>query len=591
MKITNYFFVLGTIVFFSLLGNEINAQPTSIYGRKKTSLNGIWDVIIDRFERGWGMRFYEDRSPKSTTDFVEYGFDNSLQLRVPGDWNSQAPELENYEGNIWYRKKFEQNLNIGKRYFIYFSGVNYRSEVWLNAQRIGFHEGGFVPFSFEITKFLKNGENTLIVKVDNKRIANGIPGLDFDWWNYGGITRDVSILETSNDYIVDYKAYLKNSSPNQIQINVEIDKPKSKKVQILIPELGVNAKISTDTLGKAALALKKSPIRWSFNNPKLYETIWIMDGDTISDQIGFRTIEVKGNEILLNGKPVFLKGVNFHEEIPMERRRANTDADAKYIISEIKALGCNFARTAHYPMNEHIVKEAERNGIMLWEEIPIWQNIDFNDEQILRKAYYLFEKMMKRDFNRYNVVVWSIANETKPSQSRNAVLSSLAQKVKKADSTRLVTTAFDNMVFDPTKNEFTLPDSLTKELDFISVNKYIGWYMPFPTEPENIKWSICTDKPLFFSEFGVEAQQGVYGNKNVASSWSEDYQADIYSKNLEMMKKIPNLAGLSPWVLFDFKSPRRLHPLHQKGWNRKGLISDFGVRKKAWYIMHDYYTK
>ena len=125
----------------------------------------------------------------------------------------------------------------------------------------------------------------------------------------------------------------------------------------------------------------------------------------------------------------------------------------------------------------------------------------------------------------------------------------------------------------------------------MAVNKYMGWYHPWPLSPAESKWEVNTDKPLIISEFGGEALYGQSGSRDVVSSWSEDYQARLYEDNLRMFENIPNLAGVSPWILFDFRSPFRFHPTNQEGWNRKGLVSDRGQRKKAWKIMHDYYQK
>ena len=125
----------------------------------------------------------------------------------------------------------------------------------------------------------------------------------------------------------------------------------------------------------------------------------------------------------------------------------------------------------------------------------------------------------------------------------------------------------------------------------MSFNKYMGWYAPWPVEPSLCRWNVVPDKPVIISEFGCEALYGQRGNAEWAGSWSEDYQAANYLRNLEMFEQIPNLAGVSPWVLYDFRSPYRFHPTNQDGWNRKGLVSDQGQRKKAWYVMHDYYMK
>ena len=133
--------------------------------------------------------------------------------------------------------------------------------------------------------------------------------------------------------------------------------------------------------------------------------------------------------------------------------------------------------------------------------------------------------------------------------------------------------------------------SFIEELDVVAVNKYMGWYHPWPLTPDKAVWDVARGKPLIISEFGGEALYGQHGPADVASSWSEEYQEALYRDNLRMFENIPNLRGVSPWILFDFRSPFRFHPANQEGWNRKGLVSDQGYRKKAWYLMRDYYMK
>ncbi len=583
------------LFFFLLLLGSIGSNAQSFmmnpYGRQNAVLlNGKWNAIIDLYSRGENAKFYQNRQPKAKTKFVEYSFQNGLRLDVPGDFNSQLPELKYYEGNVWYQRYFTEKKNKDKRQFIYFAAVSYQAAVWLNGIEIGRHEGGFTPFQFEVTDALKDGENNLVVLVNNNRRVDGIPAMNFDWWNYGGITRDVLFVETPAIYVSDYKLQLKAHSENKLAGYVKLEGAKAaEQVEILIPELKVSTKTSSDAQGLATFEITAKPQLWYPAKPKLYDVKLIANGDTINEKIGFRTIETEGSEILLNGKPIFLKGVNFHEEIPQHLGRAYSEADAAMILSEVKALGCNFARTSHYPQNEHILRMAEEMGILIWEEIPIWQGIQFTNPDILKKAETMLREMIYRDKNRAGVIIWSIANETRPSNDRDRILTELVSLTRSLDNTRLVGAAFDNMAYDKQTSTFNLNDKVSEVVDVVGANKYIGWYMPFPTAPENIKWNMAIDKPLIITEFGGEAMYGQHGEADVAHSWSEEYQEAIYKKNLEMFNNIPNLCGVTPWVLFDFRSPTRMHSLNQNGWNRKGLISDRGQRKKAWYVMKEYF--
>ncbi len=220
--------------------------------RHITSLNGKWQVIVDPLESGNWKQIWKDRKPEKKTDFVEYSFDGSPMLNVPGDFNSQMAELTYYEGTVWYKKTFTYSLKQNKRLFIYFGAVNYIADVYLNGVPIGSHEGGFTPFQFEITDKLEQGENSLIVKVNNRRHADGLPGNGYDWFNYGGITRDVMLIETADSYIKDYSIGLQKNSIATITGWIQIDGLHlSQMIEVLIPELNILYKTQSNEKGFA----------------------------------------------------------------------------------------------------------------------------------------------------------------------------------------------------------------------------------------------------------------------------------------------------------------------------------------------------
>lgn len=582
-------FILFVFIYF---GNS-SAVITNVYGREYKLLNGLWDVIVDQYDQGQRMKVYENKSPEGLSDFYEYSFKGGERLHVPGDWNSQMPELKRYEGTVWYGRPLNNVSKAGERKILYFNGVNYKSNIYVNGVKIKSHEGGFTPFEVDATDYLKDGENFLVVEVNNTRTPQSIPAMAFDWWNYGGITRDVMLVTLPEDYIKDYFIRLTPDSKDLIDIDLTLAQPKEGiEVSVSIPELKQSFQGVTDAEGKVKGEIKaKNLQRWSPDNPKLYEVIFETPHERVVEEIGFRNIEVKGSQILVNGEPQFMRSVSFHEEIPQRLGRAFSQNDAVMLIKEAKDLGVNMVRLAHYPQNEYIVREAERNGIILWEEIPVWQGIDFSDPATLEKAKGMLAEMIDRDKNRCAIGFWSIANETKPSPARNAFLKKLLKTGKEIDSTRLYTAAFDLVEFNEDKGLFTMEDDFTENLDVVGVNKYLGWYHQWPLDPKKAVWEVVTDKPLIITEFGGEALYGQEGSRDVVSSWSEDYQARLYEDNLTMFENIPNLVGVSPWVLYDFRSPFRFHPTNQEGWNRKGLVSDKGQRKKAWYLMRDYYEK
>lgn len=585
-------FVCITFLLFDLLPSIAGNEPfmNNVQGRNTISLGGEWRAIIDPYERGEKMHFKDNLKPSGQDDFYEYSFDDALTLRVPGDWNCQHPELKYYEGTVWYARHFEGEPEEGVRQFLYFEGVSYRCKVYLNGDFIASHEGSFLPFQVEITKKLCKGDNFLVVEVNNRRSEDAIPAMDFDWWNYGGITRNVLLVKTPKVFVSDYYITLDRKDPKTINVQVALSDSVCGNVKVEIPELKISTKVKTDSNGKASFSLCPRKIeRWSPASPKLYDVILYYGEDMVKDKIGFRTIEVNGTKILLNGSPLFCKSVSFHEEIPMRSGRACTKEDAEYLLGEVEKLGGNMVRLAHYPQNEYIVRLAEEKGIVLWEEIPLWQKIKFSDKGTLDKAMKMYSDMIYRDRNRCSVCFWGLANETRPSASRNEFLKTIHKMAMSIDSTRLFSLADDIANFNPATKRIELNDPMTEVVDVVAINKYLGWYAKWDVCPEELKWNVAPGKPLIISEFGGEALYGRYGDENIASSWSEDYQAKLYRDNLKTFSNIENLAGISPWVLFDFRSPRRFLPKFQDGWNRKGLVSDKGEYKKAWYIIHDYY--
>ena len=586
-----------TLAFLSvvLLVGSMSAQTSmvNVVGRNTTSLNGNWQVIPDPAGGGDYRQVWLEKKPQKKTDFFEYSFEGGPYLKVPGDFNSQMCELTWFEGTVWYKKQFNYSVSDGKRLFLHFGAVNYLADVYLNGEKIGSHEGGYTPFQFEITKKVKNGANTIIVKANNNRLGNGLPGYGFDWFNYGGITRDVDLIETNNTYIDDYFIQLKKGSLKDVLGWVKLNGIQAgQNIEIKIPELKLSYQTKTDDKGFAQVEFTSDFKLWSPANPKLYRVILESETDTVADEIGFRCIEVKGNKVLLNKVPVFLKAVNIHEENPYKRARAYSTEDTKVLLNAAKDLGCNFLRLVHYPHNENMIKEAEKMGFLISSEIPVYQHIQFSDSLVPQKMETMMREMVSRDKNRCGVVIWSLSNETYPgTPNRNEALIELTQKCKALDSTRLIVHVINTQGYN--NNTFNVWDSLYNYSDLVAFNEYIGWYIPWQGKPSETKWNIAfPDKPVFISEFGGEA---LYGNKNVpideAASWSEEYQEQIYKDQTEMFGNIPNLCGVCPWLLFDYRSLGRMNQMYQNGYNRKGLLSENGEKKKAWYIMHEYYKK
>jgi beta-glucuronidase len=584
---------LFALFLFSILCHAVNSQSAmiNIASRHCVSLDGKWQVIIDPTGAGDWRKVWQERKPEKKTDFIEYSFDGGPLLTVPGDFNTQLPEMKLYEGTVWYKKTFNYSKNSGKKLFIYFAAVNYTADVYLNGNLLGSHEGGFTPFQFEITNSVLPGTNSLIVRVNNQRKKDGIPGLGYDWFNYGGITREVSLVETNGTFISDYFIQLNKHSFSSVLGWIKMSgKSPSQEITIKIAELNVDYKTRSGKDGLADVKFDAALKLWSPENPKLYKVIIESETDTLTDEIGFRSIGTQGTKVTLNGKPVFLKGINIHEENPLRAARAFSESDALLLLKWTKELGCNIVRLAHYPHNEHIIRAAERMGIMIWDEIPVYQQIEFSSPGVPAKMDRVMQEMVTRDKNRCGVVIWSLSNETDSSPDRDKALIDLTDKCRKLDSTRLITSVINDE--DYKDNVMSVWDTLYRHFDLITLNEYLGWYVPWQGPVKDIKWNfICRDKPVIITEFGGEA---VYGNnsgpKDEAQSWNEEYQANIYRDQVSMFGAMKELSGVFPWLLVDYRSSTRMHPVYQKGWNRKGLISDHGEKKKAWYVLFDYYN-
>jgi len=597
-------YFLLKILFFIPLISLSQDLITNTFNRDTKSLNGTWHYIVDPYETGYynyrykpydqlkennNSAFYNNYHTDNKMALVEYDFDKSPTLTVPGDWNSQAEKLFYYEGTIWYKRSFDYTTTSkSNRQFIYFGAINYKAEVYLNGIKLGTHEGGFTPFNFEITSIVKPTDNYLVVKVDNKRFKEAIPTINTDWWNYGGITRDVKIIEEPATFIQDYFIQLKKDSPKIISGSIQLNNStKKEKITLSIPELKINQELITNENGIAVFEIVSKKINyWSPNSPKLYDVYIKTEYQTLKDEIGFRTIETNGPDILLNGKSIFLRGICIHEENAMRGARAYNDADALVALTWAKELGCNYVRLAHYPHNEYMVKLADKMGIMVWEEIPVYWTVDFTNKNSLDNAKNQLTEAITRDKNRASIIIWSMANETPPSTPRNVFLKELILHTKSMDSTRLISAALEKHY----KDGFNIvDDEIGNYLDIVAFNQYTGWYGGSLENAPDMKWDIKFNKPVVISEFGGGALQGLHGT--IDERWTEEYQEYLYQQNLKMIEKIPNIRGTSPWILNDFRSPKRVLPVIQEGWNRKGLISNHGIKKKAFFTVKDFYNK
>jgi beta-glucuronidase len=585
--------------------------------RQQESLNGSWPAIIDVYDVGASgpfggdemfaemFGFPADRGRHSPGRRAEYDFDTSVTVEVPGDWNTQIERFHFYEGSMWLRRRFAvaaaDTTTEATRTFISFGAANHLTWVYLNSKRIAEHEGGFGPFCVEVTgKLRTDGENSLIVRVNNRRSKEAIPTTRTDWFNYGGVTRDVRMIRVPNTFVRDAVVQLDPCEPDTIMAEVWLDGPSAEQQVAVAIDGTVIGHVSTDTNGHgtARFAAPAGLTRWSPSNPVLHDVEVRAETDSVKDRIGFRTIKTVGTKILLNGEPIFFAGISAHDEAITATsgaaHRITTEAQARELLGNAKALGANFVRLAHYQHNEITVRMCDELGLLAWAEVPVYWGIDWENPDTLENGRAQLRELIERDRNRASVVLWSVANETPPSAPRLTFLRNLVALARELDPTRLITAALfsrpeggGEMSFDDTATKWLIDDPLGEDLDVLGVNEYHGWYYGTLERMKEITWESPFNKPLIVSEFGADAKAGLRGAAN--ESWTEDFQAEVYKAQLAMLEKIPFLAGLSPWILKDFRAPFRVLPGVQDGFNRKGLISDTGERKLSFAIMADWY--
>ncbi len=572
-----------------VLASSSRAQQLNAGTRTTISLDGTWNTIVDPYESGLPARYFQNSKPKTKSELVEFDFATSPKLRVPGDWNTQRESLLFYEGPLWYQRNFSYQRRPGTRTFLHFGAANYQARVWLNGSKLGEHVGGFTPFSFEITEKLADGENNLVVEVSNTRYADGIPGLHTDWWNYGGLTRSVELVEVPQSFISEFWVQLGRNSSSQIEGWVQVEGgQQGSEVTVQIPEVHLKQSARVDSSGRATFQAHANVELWSPERPKLYHVEISAGEDTINDEIGFRTIETRGSQILLNGRPIFLRGICLHEEAPFRSGRAFSEEDDRTLLTWAKELGANFVRLAHYPHNEEMIRLADQMGLLVWEEVPVYWELQFQNPATLENAKSQLREVIARDHNRAAIALWSISNETPVSLERNAFLKEMAGYARQLDSTRLITSASDK--WEHGAQTSALNDPLGEFLDVIGLNEYIGWYGNLrPEDADGMQWKFAYAKPVVVSEFGADAAFGLHADAQ--TRFSEEYQANLFEHQIAMLKNMPGLAGVTPWLLMDFHSPRRPLPGIQDYFNRKGLISDRGQRKQAFYVLQKFYRE
>lgn len=560
-----------------------------IYYRPRLNLDGVWLFKLDPDDVGEGQEWFK-------------GLPSFEYIYVPSSWNEQNPSWENYMGIAWYMKKFSVPAEFKRRIpWIIFEGVNYKARVWVNGVFLGEHEGGFTAFKLNAGKSIRFGdENLLVVKVDDTLSPHNIPPGEsmnrtyFDFFHYGGIHRPVYLEFTNSTFIEDLKVVTDNQGHLDLEVEVGGEIQGDLALKLLDSDgaelLSRREKIKGRRLHVKAMV--KGIKSWSPWNPSLY-TLRIkilLENDLldwIDEYIGFRTIEVRDGKLLLNGKPVYLKGFGRHEDFPITGKHV----PGSVLIRDfnlMKRLGVNSFRTTHYPYSRLHLDLADRYGFLVVLEAPLvgLRDIHFTDKRYLEKAKKVIEEMVRENRNRPSVVMYSIANE--PLSSTDAsrdFIEKLYNHVSRLDPTRPIT--FASMLH--TK------DKAIGVVDVISLNLYFGWYSHHGDLEAGVREAdkvleeihkMYPTKPILVTEFGAGAINGLHSDP--PEMWSEEYQAEFLKNYIRMFKQKSFLIGFHIWCFADFKTPQS----HFRTiLNRKGVFTRTREPKLAVSVVSKEYSE
>lgn len=554
----------------------------TIGGRPVIDLGGEWRMTLDLFDEGLRQRWYEldDTPPSQWAVPRDYEIEAGDLVPVPSCWNVLKPEWLHFEGAAWYTRDFDwRPERSGEHAVLHLGAANYAALVFVDGVFVGGHRGGSTPFAIDLGDRLAPGPHRLQIMVENRRRPDRVPMHHVDWFNYGGLHREVSLLRLPALHIRRTTATLLPDG-RTIRFAVALSRPVAATVRVEIAEIGLTAEISVDD-GTGSLDVEATIEPWSPSRPKLYDVAFDLDGDVQRDRIGFRTLERVGTEIRLNGEPILLKGVCVHED-DLALGRVSTEDDVRRRFADARDLGCNFLRLAHYPHHEHVARTADELGFLLWAEIPVYWAIDFGDPDTLADAENQLAELILRDGNRASIAIWGIGNENADTDARLAFMAHLAATARKLDPSRLVGAA---CLID--RERFAIADRLAEHLDVIGLNEYFGWYEPDFAGLDRLLANSTPDRPVIVSETGADAVCGHRGAGRVL--FSEDWQATFYTEQVRRLAATPYVAGMAAWLLYDFRSPRRQTGF-QKGFNRKGLIAeDKRTRKLAFATLAELY--
>jgi beta-glucuronidase len=555
-------------------------ELVEINGRRAVSLDGTWKFTPDLYDEGLRQKWYGfARDPAGQWDWPrDYDEEAAYDMAVPSCWNLARPEWMYFEGSGWYARDFRPPL--GERVFLHLGGANYETRVFVNGVFAGGHRGGSTPFSVELTAHLAAGVNHLLIQVENRRRSDRVPMNHNDWFNYGGLYREVSLLALPEVFIRRFTVGLAKARLDRIAVHVVLSESVDGVAEVDVGDV----RLRVPVVGGEGRAEVEAAVRlWAPEDPFLYDVVVRFGADRVADRVGFREIRTEGERILLNGRAIYLRGVCVHEDDALTGKTSD-EADIRRRFADAKAMGANFLRLSHYPHHDLVARIADEVGLMLWAEVPVYWAIDFANPDTYADAENQLLELIVRDANRASVIAWGVGNENADTEARYLFMSRLAGAARGMDPSRLIAAAC--LI---NRERFAIEDRLADHLDLIGINEYFGWYERDFSGLERLLANSRPGKPVVISEVGADALAGYRGRGD--ELFTEDCQAEIFRRQLAIVDTAEYVQGFCPWVLYDYRTERR-QTRFQKGWNRKGLIgADKATRKLAFDVLADHYGR
>ncbi len=580
--------------------------------RNKLDISGIWDFKTDPDgigeANGWAN-----------------GLTGARPMAVPGSWNEQYDDLFGYLDLAWYvTKVYVPSSWHGQRVFLRVGSANYRGTVYVNGVKVGAHEGGYLPFAFEISDKVKwDEENVIAISVENvlkpDRVPSGnMPGGDmglfastpkttYDFYPFAGIHRPVVLYSVPQTYIEDVTVVTIIEPEAEVKVKVKLNAAVDGEGAIQLR--GGDAVFTVDLAfsgGVAEVTLTVPDAHlWSDKDPYLYDLTVNAAEDQYSLKVGIRIIAVDGPHILLNGQPVKLNGYGRHEDFIASGKGLNLPLVVKdYQL--MKWTGANSYRTSHYPYSEEEMQMADREGFLIIDEIPavsLQMADEANFPERLRMCLQQIEEMITRDKNHPSVVMWCVANEPMP---KGFGVGALGESNLSVEDINLPGKRFldaeiaRTRELDPTRPVTIVtvmggPQNWMEQCDVICMNRYWGWYtlggqLDIARQRLEAEFDQVWDrfhKPIIMTEFGADTIAGYHGKPDVM--WTEDYQAKYIRFHLEVAEAREFVAGMQVWNFADFAAVQSI--MRVGGLNHKGVFTRIRTPKMAAHVLREFWVK